>query len=207
MHDESIGDWLDALASAAPAPGGGAAAGLQVAMAAALVEMVCNLTIGRPAYADHEAAMSAARDRARTLRADAVALVGEDAAAFSAVISAYKLPRESDDERGVRSEAIQRALASAADVPCRVARDAAETVSLGESILDGANPNVVSDIAAAAAAARAALDTARVNVEVNAASITDADLTATLAATVQEIGCQCEQADRLVALVRARLAP
>ena len=64
MEGESIGGWLDALASSAPAPGGGAAAALEAAMAAALLEMVCNLTIGKPAYAEHDDTMTSVRDRA-----------------------------------------------------------------------------------------------------------------------------------------------
>lgn len=206
MHDESMVRWLEALASSAPAPGGGAAAGLEVAIAAALVEMVCNLTIGKPAYAEHDAAMTVARDRARAIRTEAIELVDEDAAAFNAVIAAYKLPRESDGERAARSEAIQDALTLAADVPRRTAAAAAASIDLGEAILAGANPNVLSDIAAAAAAARAALDTARVNVEINAASITDPARGAALAAAAEEIARELERADRLVAAVRERLA-
>jgi len=205
MQDESMAGWLEALASSAPAPGGGAAAGVEVAIAAALVEMVCNLTIGKPAYAEHDAAMTAARDRARTIRTEAVELVGEDEAAFSAVIAAYKLPRESDSERAARSAAIQQALTRAADVPRRTARAAAESLGLGEAIVAGANPNVISDIAAAAASARAALDTARVNIEINAVSITDPTLGAALAAAVAEIATELDRADRLVATVRERL--
>ena len=82
MNDESIGGWLDELASSAPAPGGGAAAALETAMAAALVEMFCNLTIGKPAYAEHEATISSVRDRATEIRAEALLLAAEDAAAF-----------------------------------------------------------------------------------------------------------------------------
>lgn len=206
MGEQSMAGWLEALASSAPAPGGGAAAGLEVAMAAALVEMVCNLTIGKPAYAEHDAAMTAARDRARAIRSEAIGLMDEDAAAFSAVIDAYKLPRSSDLERAARSEAIQHALALAADVPRRTARAAAASVGLGESILDAANPNVITDIAAGAAAARAALDSARVNIEINAASITDPMIGAGLAAALEEIVRELDRADRLIATVRERLA-
>ena len=63
MNEQPIGGWLEELGSSAPAPGGGAAAALEVAMGAALVEMVCNLTIGKPAFAEHEAVMTEARDR------------------------------------------------------------------------------------------------------------------------------------------------
>jgi methenyltetrahydrofolate cyclohydrolase len=65
VEGESIGGWLDALASSAPAPGGGAAAALEAAMAAALLEMVCNLTIGKPAYAEHDETRSGWHKRTR----------------------------------------------------------------------------------------------------------------------------------------------
>src|SRR5579862_1380864 len=106
MDDVPIGAWLAALASSDPAPGGGAAAALEAAMAAALVEMVCNLTIGKPAYADAEDAVTAIRDRATALRQRALALAAEDAEAFAAVIDAYRLPREADEERATRHERI-----------------------------------------------------------------------------------------------------
>jgi formiminotetrahydrofolate cyclodeaminase len=206
VDDESIGGWLEALASSAPAPGGGAAAALEAAIAAALVEMVCNLTIGKPAYAAAEARVRAVRDRASGLRAEAVGLAAEDAAAFEAVIAAYRLPRDGEAESVERGARIQQALAAAAEVPRRTAAAAAEVVALAASILDGSNPNVVTDLAAAAAAARGALDTALVNIEINAASITDPEVGAALAEATAQIARERERADSLVAAVRERVA-
>jgi len=206
MEDEPIGRWLEELASAAPAPGGGGAAALEAAMAAALVEMVCNLTIGRPAYAEHEATMLAALAAARGLRAEASALVEEDAEAFRAVIDAYKLPRGDAAEAARRGERIELALAGAADVPRRTSLAAAAILTLAESVVAGANPSVISDIAAAAAAARAALATALVNIEINRASINDPRLKASLGEAIAEIERECVRADAIVAAVRARMA-
>jgi formiminotetrahydrofolate cyclodeaminase len=205
MPEQSIGAWLDELASAAPAPGGGAAAALAAAMAAALVEMVCNLTIGKPAFAEHEPALEAVRGRAATLRAESLVLVAEDATAFAAVIDAYKLPRETDAERQRRHDGIQHALAGAAEVPHRTALAAAELVALAASIVTISNPNVVSDVAAAAASARAALSTALVNIEINRISITDPALQETLATAMSEIELELDHADAVVAAVRARM--
>jgi methenyltetrahydrofolate cyclohydrolase len=206
VQDESIGDWLDQLASAAPAPGGGGAAALETAMAAALVEMVCNLTIGKPAYAEHEATMISARDRAQEQRQRALVLVDEDAAAFRAVIEAYRLPKDTETDAAERTERIQLALAGAADVPRQTALAAATVIDLAESIVAGANPNVVSDIGAAAASARAALETARVNIEVNSGSIADPRLQESLAESVRELERDLLRADALLALVREQIA-
>ena len=206
MNEEPIGAWLDALASSAPAPGGGAAGALEVAIAAALVEMVCNLTIGKPAYAAHEATMTEARDRAGGIRGTAVGLAAEDAAAFDAVIAGYRLPRETDAEVEARKDAIQAALATAADVPRRTAAAASEVLDLAERIVAGANPNVVSDAAAAAGAARGALQASLVNIDANRASIADAALRDELDETTRTIERDLVRADGIVEAVRERMA-
>jgi methenyltetrahydrofolate cyclohydrolase len=206
MENEPIGGWLEALASDAPAPGGGAVAGLEVAMAAALVEMVCNLTIGKPAYAEHEAAMREARDLATPIRAEAIGLAAEDAAAFQGVIEAYRLPRSMEAESAVRRQRIQTALAAAADVPRRTARAAIATLDLAERIGPIGNINVISDAAAAAAAARAALQAALLNIDANRASLEDPGLLHELADAAEEIERNLARADAIVAAVRERMA-
>jgi formiminotetrahydrofolate cyclodeaminase len=202
MNDQSIGDWLEELASSAPAPGGGGAAALETAMAAALVEMVCNLTIGKPAYAEHEATMSAVLERATTLRHEAVGLAAEDADAFRAVIAAYRIPKE-DDSRDGR---IQAALAGAAEVPRRTAVAATEILDLTETIAPIGNANVISDGAAAAGAARGALQTALLNIDANRFSIEDPLLREDLASAAVAIEKQLLRADTIVASIRARMA-
>jgi formiminotetrahydrofolate cyclodeaminase len=203
LQNDTIGDWLDELASSAPAPGGGAAAALETAMAAALVEMFCNLTIGKPAFAEHEATMTAVRDRATTIRGEALGLAAEDAAAFRAVIDAYRLPRETDEELAARKARIQGSLAGAADVPRRTANAAIEILDLAEAVIPLGNPNVVSDAAAAAGAARAALQTALLNIDANRALIDDASLRDELAGAAATIEQQLERADAIVAGVRS----
>ncbi|HUK45662.1 MAG TPA: cyclodeaminase/cyclohydrolase family protein [Gaiellaceae bacterium] len=206
MRDETIGGWLDELASSAPAPGGGAAGALEVGIAAALVEMVCNLTIGKPAYAGYEETMIAARARATTIRSEAIRLAAEDAEAFSAVIAAYRLPKETEAEIAERAARVQAALALAADVPRRTAVAASEVLDLAERIVPGSNVNVVSDAGAAAGAARGALSSALVNIDANRASITDPRLLAELDAAVDAIERDLARADRIVAAVRKRTA-
>jgi formiminotetrahydrofolate cyclodeaminase len=204
MDGETIGSWLDALASSAPAPGGGAAAALEAAMAAALLEMVCNLTIGRPAYADHDETTTSVRDRATTLRADALGLAQEDADAFSAVIAAYKLPRETPEEAEARGREIQRALVAAAEVARSTADVAMQILDLVETVVPIGNVNVISDGAAAAGAARAAIQTSLVNIDANVASIADPETLATFVAFSAAAGERLDSADGIVAAVRAR---
>jgi formiminotetrahydrofolate cyclodeaminase len=204
MRTQPIGAWLDELASAAPAPGGGAAAGLTAATGAALVAMVCNLTVGKPRYAAHEETMTAALARATELRAQALWLAEEDARVFGAVAAAYRLPRETEDDRRARSEAIRAALVEAAGVPLRTAEVAAEIIALARRILDGANVNVISDVAVAASSARAALEAAVVNVEVNLAALGDGDQG--LATELATYTPAAAEAEAIVREVRERIA-
>ena len=206
MQHQEIGAWLDELASAAPAPGGGAVAALQVAMAAGLVEMVTNLTVGNPRYAEHEPTMIDARSRAGAVRQTAVQLVAEDATAFTAVTDAYKLPRATDEDKAARTAAIQQALLGAADVPVRTARAASTVVDLAERILPGANVNVLSDVAIAASSARAGLEGAIVNIEINRVAIKDEAEKAHLGDAIAASERDLDRADAVVATVRKGLA-
>jgi formiminotetrahydrofolate cyclodeaminase len=206
VEHQEIGAWLDDLASSAPAPGGGAAAAMQVAVAAGLVEMVTNLTIGNPRYAEHEQTMIEARREAGEQRRLAIQLADDDARAFTAVTDAYKLPKSTDEEKAARTAAIQQSLLGAADVPVRTAVAASAVLDLAERILPGANVNVLSDVAVAASSARAALDAAIVNVEINRAAIKDEAVRERLGDAVAAAERDLDRADALVATVRKGIA-
>lgn len=201
MRDQTVSGWLADLGSAKPAPGGGAAAALLVATGAALVEMVTNLTIGKPRYQEHEALMIEVRDRAATLRQAAQGLADEDEAAFNAVIAAYQLPKDDPD----RSAAIQATTAHAAEPPLRTAELAAEVIALAGRIRSGANVNVISDVAVAASAAKAALESAAINVEVNLSALSDVETARTLAGRLAVHAAAAPEADRIIASVREAL--
>jgi formiminotetrahydrofolate cyclodeaminase len=203
--DEQVGTWLDELASAAPAPGGGAAAAMLAAVGAALVGMVCNLTIGKPKYAEHEETMLAVLASATELREQAGRLAAEDAVVFGAVSDAYKLPRDTEAGKAARTEAIQVALVGAAGVPLRTAAVAAAVIGLTGRVLDGANVNVLSDVAVAASSARGAIDAAVVNVEINLAALRDPVSRAALRAELDKHAPAAAAADQVVAAVRAKI--
>lgn len=201
MRNDSIERFLTALADRVPAPGGGASAALHAAQAAALVAMVARYSDG-PRYAEHTDTILRIRDTADDLRERALTLAEQDAAAFTAVTDAYKLPK---DAPAARSAAIAEAVLGAAQPPAGVVQVAASTLLLAEELLPVSNRNVVSDIAAAAEAARAAATTARVNIEINLGGITDVtarDALLAAAATVDEIAAR---ADKVTAAVRAGL--
>ena len=205
MRKTTIEEWLTDLASERPAPGGGAAAGINAAVGAALVSMVCNLTIGKPKFAEHEQLMRSSLAEAERLRAEAVQLAEDDAEAFSGVMAAYKLPKATDEEKAARTAAIQAGLAEAAEVPLAVAKVAAEIIRLSGRILDGSNPNVLSDVAVAASSAKSALESAALNVDINLVSIKDAEVRERLAGALNEALQAKVQAEAIMQTVAKRI--
>ena len=176
--DEQVGSqpdtaFLDDLASSAPAPGGGSAAAYAGAMAAGLVAMVARLTVGKKNYKDVEDQMWAVAEQAEQLRARLTAAVEQDAAAFNAVMAAFKLPKGTDEEKSVRQGAIQQATLGAAEVPLSVAEKAVSVLDLAEKAAAFGNTNAITDAGTAAAMARACLIGAGLNVRINLTSLHD----------------------------------
>lgn len=171
---QAIGAFLDDLASERSTPGGGGAAAISGAMGAALVSMVCNLTIGKPKYAEVEAELKEVLATSEGLRAELTKAIDDDVKAFDAVMGAYGLPKgETDDEKAARTAKIQAALKEATDVPLECARLCAEVVKLADVTAEKGNLNVVSDAGVAVQSAYAGLMSAALNVRVNAKSIKD----------------------------------
>ncbi len=170
----SIDAFLEALASDAPTPGGGAVAGLAGAMGAALIEMVANLTLGRDGYEDVAERMGAILAEAETARAALLDLAERDATAFDGVMAAFKMPKGTDAEKAARAEAIQRGYEAAASVPLETARRAVALMELAHEVTGKGNVRAASDGASAAAMLSAAATCAFANVEINAASMKDA---------------------------------
>lgn len=171
--DTSVTSFLDGLASGAPTPGGGGAAALSGAMAAALISMVCNLTIGRQRYADAESEMRQVLSRAEMLREELQQFSEDDVVAFNRLSAAYKLPRVTEADTAIRRDAIQAALRRATDVPLRTARAAAAVLPLCPPVAERGNQAAVSDVGVAAHLAQAAVRSALLNVEINLRTLED----------------------------------
>jgi len=201
-----VDEWLSDLASDSPTPGGGGASALSAAASAALISMVCNLSIGRPRYAEHEQLLTGVLRQATERREFALSLAQADAEVFQTVLAAYKLPRASEPEQRERARAIQSALAAAAEVPLRVAAVAADLIRLAGDIIGRSNPSVLSDVAVAAVLARAALDSAVVNVEVNLAGLDQGEQRSRLAGQLAGHASAAGQADTVVREARARIS-
>ncbi|MGW4484372.1 cyclodeaminase/cyclohydrolase family protein [Amycolatopsis sp. NPDC004368] len=200
-----IGDFLTALAARSPTPGGGATAALHAAQAAALLGMVGRYTTG-PRYADHATSVEAVLASADAARSAALTLADDDATAFAAVAVAYRLPQTTGAERAHRTTSITTATAAAAEPPAAVLALALELMDLAEDLLPIANRNVLTDVAAASEAARAAATTARLNVEINLRLITEPALRTRLLKAVATVEPLCRRAARIDDQVRQEIA-
>jgi methenyltetrahydrofolate cyclohydrolase len=202
--DERIGDFLERLAARVPVPGGGAAAALHAAQGAALLAKVGRYTSGGP-HAQHEAAIGRIITEVDELRVLALRLADADAEAFMAVNEAYRLPSASEEDRNARSAAVAQALVHAAWPSAQVISVAGMVVDLAEALAAIGNRNVVSEVAAAAEAARAAVAIARVNVEINLASITDAQAGLEMIAEEGKADAIIARAEQVTAAVREQI--
>jgi methenyltetrahydrofolate cyclohydrolase len=173
IKNTAIEPFLDQLASSAATPGGGSAAAIIGAMGAALVSMVCNLTIGKKKYAEVEGEMQDVLARTEALRTRLTGMIQDDVKAFDAVMGAYGMPKETDADKAARDKAIQAALKLATDVPLACARAAREVIDLAAIASDKGNLNVISDAGVGVLAGYAALRSAALNVLTNARMITD----------------------------------
>jgi methenyltetrahydrofolate cyclohydrolase len=202
MRDQTIGTFLDQLAARVPAPGGGATAALQAAQSAALLAMVARYSDGARYDAELMGRIVADADE---LRGDALMLAEADVNAFGAVSDAYRLPRETAGQQAARSAAIAEALAGAARPPAGVIRVALTLTDMAEELLSAGNRNMITDVAAAAEAARAAAVTARAFIEVNLRGIRDLSIRDEFAAATVLADQITERADRVVAAVREEI--
>ena len=171
--DQPVTQFLDELASSAATPGGGSGAAIMGALGAALVSMVCNLTIGKKNYAEVEPEMRSVLHDAEALRQRLADMVAEDIAAFNGLMAAYGLPKQTDDDKAARGAAIQHALRAATEAPLACARACAEVIKLSMRAAEVGNRNVISDAGVGALAAQAALRSAALNVDINVPSLQD----------------------------------
>ncbi len=144
--EEKLQRYLDDLASAQSAPGGGSTAALSGAMGAALASMVCRLTIGKDAYAGVQREIEELLKQTEHLRLRFQQLMQEDIEAYERLSAYYKLPRETSEERAARTAAIQKQLVEAALVPLEVVERAAELVFCCKRIAEIGNATVLSDV-------------------------------------------------------------
>jgi formiminotetrahydrofolate cyclodeaminase len=206
ITQQPLETFLDNLASAAPTPGGGSAAAVIGAMGAALLSMVCNVTLGKKGQEPVAADMQAVRDQSERLRARLTAMVADDVAAFDGLMAAYRLPKASEEEKLRRAEAIQSTLRAATETPLACARACAEVVALSRRAAEKGYSGVVSDAGVGVLAANSALRSAALNVYINAPSLTDRDYAQTAVAEIEKLLAEsARESEAVFELVRSRL--
>jgi formiminotetrahydrofolate cyclodeaminase len=170
---QTVERFLQELASDAPTPGGGPVAALEGAMGAALISMVCNLTIDKAGYEEAQERVRGILVEAEQARASFLELADRDAHAFDGVMEAFKMPKETDAEKAARSQAIQRGYEEAARPPLEIGKLAVTQMEFAHEITEIGNAQAASDGACAAQALAASVWSATFNVEINAAALKD----------------------------------
>jgi formiminotetrahydrofolate cyclodeaminase len=206
LIDRSFRDLLSAFSSPDPTPGGGSAAALASAVGASLLMMVAGLAKTRNGSDDDRAALASAAAALAEIREQLTAAIDSDAAAYDQVVSAFKLPKAVPEDQTARKAAIQQALRAATDVPLTVMRLSSRGCERAATIAAHGHRGAASDVGVAVALLRAGLEGARLNVEINLASVVDAvyvDATRAEAATLAEQGARA--ADEADALLRDSL--
>ena len=173
LTNQKISAFLEKTASGTPVPGGGSVSALSAALGAGLAEMVANLTIAKKGYEAVEHEMKEIAERLQILREKLVVEVDNDANAYRDVLAAFKLPKNTEQEKEQRAEAIQGAMKNAARIPLGVAGDALQVMDLAEKAIRNGNRNAVSDGAVGTMMARTAVLGALYNVKINLASVKD----------------------------------
>ncbi|HXU39481.1 MAG TPA: cyclodeaminase/cyclohydrolase family protein [Blastocatellia bacterium] len=169
----SIGKFAELVAEATPTPGGGSVSAYSGVLAASLGQMVCSITIGKPKYAMVEPRLREISSKLAQTDARLRELIAEDAESFDGVLQAYRMPKETDDQKGQRAIAIQKALQSAIAVPFETAERSLDVLRLLGELAEIGTPNALSDVAVGAQLALVAVKGASYNVGANLGSITD----------------------------------
>lgn len=165
---KTLEQFVESIAAGTPAPGGGAAAAVTGALAAALVAMVARLTMGRPKYAAAEPEMYALAGEADRIRARLLALAAEDAAAYAAVLEAARGTAGGEADRAARQEQAWR---HAAEVPLEVLQLSGEVCQLARRVATTGNPNALGDAAMATSLALAVAEGSHLNLRLNLRSL------------------------------------
>ena len=171
--DMVLKDFLDDLSSKKPTPGGGGAAALCGSMASALTAMVCNLTVGKKKYADVSGEMEEILTQTDSLSANFNQLIDDDAEVFQKLLDAFKLPKDTEEEKQHRSENIQEATKKAALVPMEIIKNCVAVLPLASAAASKGNINAVSDAGVSALLIGAAAQSAALNVNINLMGISD----------------------------------
>ncbi|MDD4780918.1 MAG: cyclodeaminase/cyclohydrolase family protein [Tissierellia bacterium] len=187
MKNMTLVDFANQVASNSPVPGGGSIAAVCGTLSAALTEMVANLTIGKKKYMQVEEHMKEIIQEACNLRNKLIDDIQKDSDSYNKVITSYKMPKDTDEEKVIRQKNIQESLKNAALVPLSVAESSYQVLPLVEEVIEKGNSNAVTDGLVACMMARTSVLSALLNVKINLISINDIDFVNNLNGKVKEL--------------------
>lgn len=169
----SLEEFGSLLGSDAPAPGGGSVAALSGALGAELVSMVCRLSTGKKELEAHREELTAALENAERLAKSLMTRIDLDTEAFNRVMAAFKMAKQTDEEKIARAAAIQQSYKEAATSPLSIARECLAVLRLAQGLLGKSNSNALSDLGVSSQQAYAGLEGAIMNVRINIPAIKD----------------------------------
>lgn len=173
LAEMQVAQFVDVMASDAPAPGGGSASALEGAVGAALTAMVCALTVGKKKYADVQELAVESQKKAEDLKARFVDVMDRDTEAFNAVSAVFAMPKDTDEQKAARKAAMQEALKGCTKTPFEMMQLTCETLELTRSLVGRLNASAASDLGCSALSLRAAIQGAWLNVLINISGIAD----------------------------------
>lgn len=185
MKDLKLIEFVEKTASSDPVPGGGSIAAVSGTLGASLAEMVANLTVGKKKYENVENVMIEIAEEAKEIRNTLLDYIEKDSQAFNRVMAAFKLPKETDEEKSTRKETIQSRLKKAAEIPFEIAEKSFKIMDLAETVVEKGNTNAVTDGLVAAMMSRTAVLSAILNVKINLESIKDEEYVKTMTEKVK----------------------
>lgn len=166
-------EFADELAAKTSAPGGGSVSALSGAVSAGLISMVCRFSIGRKDSAQYDDELKSALDKTEAKRAELTELIDRDTEAFNQVMAAFKMPKETDEEKSSRSKAIQEGYKQAIQTPMQILTCCGKLLDIASDLVEKSNPNTMSDLGVAVETAYAGLQGGLMNVNINLSSIKD----------------------------------
>ncbi|WML36097.1 cyclodeaminase/cyclohydrolase family protein [Clostridium sp. OS1-26] len=175
LADKTSTEFIEVLASKAAVPGGGGAAALTGAIGMALGSMVCNLTIGKKKFAEFEEKVKGILNRAEELQKELLKMIDADAECFLPLSKAYGMPKDTDEEKKLKEETLEKCLKDACEVPVAIVKLAYESIKLHEDLVDNCSMLAISDVGVGVQCLRAAIYGAQLNVIININSIKDSE--------------------------------
>ncbi|MCB5952391.1 cyclodeaminase/cyclohydrolase family protein [Enterococcus sp. BWT-B8] len=200
LVDLTVTDFMQVLGSDEPAPGGGSASALAAAMGISLTKMVAELTVGKKKYAEFDALMKKCQTDAAQSQEELLRAIDEDTEAFNAVSAVFSMPKETDDEKAKRREAMQTALEGAAKTPYQMMEKIVCALHITKEAVGKSNVNAASDLGVAALNLKSALQGAWLNVLINLSGIKNEEFVKQYRMTGEKILTEgCRLADEIYA--------